>query len=92
MNIAIGLLVAGFLIWLFLIDNSRRGLRTVKAFVYLRAIKEGKPQQEAAAISEAVGAKAPTRLVQETMLELQTNYRSKAKLLNEAAEKAGWRG
>lgn len=92
MDILIGLAVAAALIWLFLKDNTRRGVRTVKAYVFLQAIENGKSKVQANEEAEAIGKVAPKRLIQLTMLHLQDNYQGKAKLMNKKAEKAGWMG
>lgn len=92
MDILLGLAVAAALIWLFLKDNTRRGVRTVKAYVYLQAIENGKSREQANEEAEAIGKVASKRLIQLTMLHLQDNYQGKAKLMNKEAEKAGWLG
>lgn len=92
MDIIIGLGAAALLIWLFLKDNTRRGVRTVKAYVYLQAIENGKTKQQAHEEAEAIGKTASKQLIQRTMLHLQNHYDGKAKLLNKKAEQAGWTG
>lgn len=91
MDIVIGLLAAAALVWLFLKDNTRRGTRTVKAFVYMRAIRNGKSNEEANEEAKAVGKTATKRLIHDTMLHLQNNYGGRAKRLMKDAEKFGWR-
>ncbi|TCD15447.1 hypothetical protein [Oricola cellulosilytica] len=91
-SLLILVLVAGGLILLFLRENRRRGVRTVRAYLFIRAIGNGADVEKARAASDVDGKSLRKRDIHDTMLYLQAHYRGRQAALIKAAEKAGWRG
>ena len=85
------ILVAGGLVVLFMRANTRRGVRTVRAYLFLKALENGTSLDEAHAASQVDPDNVPKRHIHDTMLYLQKHHRGRQELLLKAAEKAGWR-
>lgn len=85
------LAVMALVVWLFLRENSRRGVRTVRAYTFIAAVEEGRSVEDANRAAAALDGKdLPKRAIHDTMLYLNEHHRGRQGPLIKAAEKAGW--
>ncbi len=93
MEYVIAIAVIAGLVWLFQKENARRGVKTVRAYLFMRALEEGKTIEQAnQAAAEPDAENLPGRAIHNTMAHLQAHYRGRQRLLLKDAEKRGWRG
>lgn len=90
-EIGVALAMIALFVWLFLRENSRRGVRTVRAYLFMAALEEGKSVEEANDAAVVDPKAIPKRAIHNTMLYLQEHHRGRQGPLIKAAEKAGWR-
>ena len=90
-EIGVAIAVIAMFVWLFLRGNSRRGIRTVRAYTFLTALKDGKSAEEANRDAKALDAQnLPKHAIHQTMLYLNKHHRGRQGQLIKDAEKAGW--
>lgn len=90
MEFVVGIAIVAGVIWLLLRENTRRGVKTVRAFLYMKALEEGAGVDEANRAARIEGGAPRKGDIADTMAHLQAHYRGRQLLLIKAAEKAGW--
>ncbi len=92
MEILVGIAMIAFTVWLFLADNRRRGMRAVRAHLFLSALEAGKSVGDANA-DAAMLVDAPTKTqVHRTYQRIQRDHAGNQRKLLKAAEAKGFIG
>ena len=89
MEFFVVLIVLGAAAYFFIRGNTRRGANTVRAFVYMRAIKCGASVEGANEQAQLDVANAPTETIQDAMAFVRLKYGGKQLPLIEDAKQAG---
>lgn len=89
-SLLIGLLAAGGVVFLLMRANTRQGVRTVRAYLFLKAREAGASVDEARAASRIDPKNIPERHIHDTMLYLQKHHRGRQAPLIKAAESVGF--
>lgn len=88
-EIGIAVAAIALMIWLFLKENTRRGNKTVRAYLFMKALEEGRSVEEANAAAQIVPKAIPKRDIHATMAYLQEHHRGRQGPLLKKAEAAG---
>ena len=90
-EIGVALAVIGLFVWLLLKENSRRGVKTVRAYLFMTALEDGKSVDEANEVARIDPKNIPKRHIHDTMLYLNEHHRGRQGPLLKKAEAAGLR-
>ncbi|MCR9123434.1 MAG: hypothetical protein NXH91_14305 [Phyllobacteriaceae bacterium] len=85
----VALAMIAMFVWLLLKENSRRGVKTVRAYLFMAALNEGKSVAEANEAAKVDPKNIPKSHIRATMLYLQEHHRGKQGPLMKKAEAAG---
>ena len=88
-EIGIAVAAVALMVWLLLKENSRRGVRTVRAYLFMKALEEGMTVDEANRAARVDPKNLAKRDIHNTMLYLQEHHRGRQAPLMKKAEKAG---
>lgn len=90
-EIGVALAVIGLFVWLLLKENSRRGVKTVRAYLFMKALEEGMTVDEANRAAQVDPKNLAKRDIRDTMLYLHEHHRGRQGPLMKKAEAAGLR-
>ncbi|MBO6639793.1 MAG: hypothetical protein JJ920_02980 [Roseitalea sp.] len=85
----VALAMIAMFVWLLLKENSRRGVKTVRAYLFMTALEEGKSVAEANEAARIDPKSIPKGQIRATMLYLQEHHRGRQGPLMKKAEAAG---
>ena len=88
-EIGIAVAAVALMVWLLLKENSRRGVRTVRAYLFMKALEDGKSVGEANRAARVDPKNMSKRHIRDTMLYLNAHHRGRQGPLMKKAEKAG---
>ena len=90
-EIGVALAVVALFVWLLLKENSRRGVKTVRAYLFMKGLEEGMTVDEANRAAQGDPKNLAKRDIRDTMLYLNEHHRGRQGPLMKKAEAAGLR-
>lgn len=88
-EIGVALALIAMFVWLILKENSRRGVKTVRAYLFMKALEDGMTVDEANRLAQVDPKAIPKQHIRDTMLYLHEHHRGKQGPLMKKAEAAG---